>query len=151
MFISRFHTAFVPSFSYLKNTVWCAFSPVLFMALRPEETHETCSCVWYSHTAILEGTECSKRNEDTRWERKLPVERWESRGRSDEVLNQNVPRENCWFVHAYVRYTSAPQKWLLQCRWQLSLKGWGWAFCFCLVPLSKHFPYQWVLKNSILY
>lgn len=54
MFIDWFLTGFVPSFSYLKNTVCCDFSSVAFMVLIPEKPmvyHETCPSPLFSGTA----------------------------------------------------------------------------------------------------
>lgn len=48
--------------------------------------HETCPSQLFSGTAtaVLEDTECSKRN-DTRQERRITVEEREGRGRSDNL------------------------------------------------------------------
>lgn len=153
MFINWFLAGFVPSFTYLKNPVCCAFSSILFMALSPEKPmpyRKTCSWQLLSGTATLQflkilhvakGMGTPGRKGGLLWRKGKAGEN------QTKHLNQNVPCEKCWFMHTYVRCTSVPQKLLFQSRRELSLKGWGWALCFCLVPLSKHFPYQQVFKK----
>lgn len=88
-----FLPGFVPSFCYLKNTVCCAFNSIPFIALS-RETHALLQNLFltvilrYSQTAILEGTECSKRNENTRM---ISVEERWGIGRSDKSVKSQCP------------------------------------------------------------